>query len=238
MAWVVLGLYWPAQFITTHIPRPPQLQIFGRDVTLHVTAYFILTVLYWLARYGGVRPDLRQFKTYAALGLMALYAVVDELTQKLVGRDCDFLDWVSNMSGILLALALVFLLRRVVYWLIFYWVGMFLVTHWPGKSAFIMLPVFWRQFHIAYVVMGYLVLTMLWWRSMCPEPKFMITARVAISSVFVLPAYALFSEVVNLTLGRGFNLTNLLSSLGGIILGAACAAALARHNIVMEQYKN
>jgi len=237
-SWTVLALYWPLVFASTHIPRPPHLQVYGRDVTLHLLAYLILTLLYWLARYGTTRPDFREGKIYLTLLLMAGYGIIDEVTQELVGRDCDFFDWVSDMSGCLLALALIFLLRRVVYWLIFYWVGLFLLMHWPGKSAFIKLPAFWQQFHIAYVVMGFLVLTLLWWRSMCTEGRFVINKSVILATALCMSSYALFSEAVDLAFNRGFDLPNLFGSLAGVVLGMVCAAALARHRVVQELYQN
>ncbi|KPK72779.1 MAG: hypothetical protein AMJ79_15510, partial [Phycisphaerae bacterium SM23_30] len=113
LPWIILAIYWPLQFVSTHIPHPPQLRIYGHDVTLHIMAYLILTLLYWLARYGKEGPNLRRFKIYGVIFLMALYGAADELTQKLVGRHGDFYDWLSDMGGCLIALAALYLLRRV-----------------------------------------------------------------------------------------------------------------------------
>ena len=178
--WWVLILYWPLLFTSTHIPKLPNLQICGRDVTLHLTAYFILTMLFWIARYGTERPSLRKKSLYIIVLILAVYGAMDELTQGFVGRSCDIFDWVSDICGVLLALGALFTLRRFWYWLALYWLAMFTITHWPLAKPLLVLPAFWQQFELVYVMVGYLTLTLLFWRSCCPEPKFMVNKRIEI----------------------------------------------------------
>ena len=38
------------------------------------------------------------------VALLASYGAFDEVTQPIVGRDCDFWDWVADMAGILVGI--------------------------------------------------------------------------------------------------------------------------------------
>ncbi|MFC1783512.1 VanZ family protein, partial [Planctomycetota bacterium] len=205
LPWIVLFIYWPLVFTSTHIPRLPQLRIYGHDVTLHITAYLILTLLYWLARYGRERPGFGSFKVYGVILLMAIYGAVDEITQKLVNRHSDFYDWLSDMGGCVLAIAALYLLRRARHWLIIYWMVMFAITHWPGEAPFVKLPSFWQQFEVAYIMAGYLILTLLWWRSLCQEGRFIINKSILLTTLYVLLGYAVLDEAISMAMGRGYD---------------------------------
>ena len=228
--WIILALYWPVLFIATHIPRPPHLQVYGRDVTLHFTAYMILTLLYWLARYGKSRPSLKQAKLYSTLFIIALYGAIDELLQNFVHRHCDFIDWVSDMCGALTALILLFLIRRLLYWLIVYWLCLFTITHWPLQTPLIKLPNFWLQFEIMYIMAAYLVLTLLWWRSICDKNRFILNRKILFLTLLVIPLYLLLDILMGLTMNRTYDYTYPFSSLAGIILGILSAISFARHH--------
>ena len=55
---VLLGVYWPALFISSHIPIPEMVEQAGvSDKTLHFLAYLILAFLLWvsLSREGKLR---------------------------------------------------------------------------------------------------------------------------------------------------------------------------------------
>jgi hypothetical protein len=232
LPWIILGVYWPAAFASTHIPGTIPLRVYGHDVTLHLTAYLILTLLYWLARYGKERPDLRGFRVYGVMLMMACYGAIDELTQKLVNRHCDFYDWLSDMGGCILALMLLYFLRRTKHWLIVYWLVLFAVTHWPDEAPFVKLPSYWQQFEVAYIMLGYAILTLLWWRNLCRQGRFMFNKNILIITLCVLPGYALLDEGISMAMQRGFSGGDFFSGLGGIILGVVCSAALAQHHVV------
>lgn len=235
LPWLILLVYWPLLFVSTHIPRVPQMQIYGRDVTLHFTAYFILTLLYWMARYGKVRPGLAQGRFYAVIILIAVYGALDEITQGLVNRHCDFWDWVSDMSGCVGAMLVLYIMRRWRDWLIAYWLGLFVITHWPVKeSAFVNLPLFLQQFQVMYYVMAYLILTLLWWRCLCNRGRYEVNRHILIWSLIIPCCYALLDEVVNKLMGRGFDVVDFLSALAGVGLGIACAMVFAQHHIADE----
>ena len=104
-----------ALFITTHypahiIPKP----IAGADKIVHTLAYLLLTfsaLTSWDLSIGMLRPQ--HYFTVWLIG--TLYGAFDELTQIPVGRNCDGLDWFSDILGIVLGLTLFRLLRPLVY---------------------------------------------------------------------------------------------------------------------------
>lgn len=234
LPWLALGTYWPIIFIATHIPiaRMPDLQVFGRDVTLHFTGYLFLTFLFWLARHHRLRPHWGSRYVYIIIGIVATYAAMDEFLQTFVNRNADIIDWLADMAGCLTALAILTLLRRWWHWLVTYWLVLFAITHWPIKdSAFVTLPPFWQQFQILYSFTAYLVLTLLFWRSICPQPRFMISSKIVIVTLILLPFYALMDESLSHLLLRGFDSRDLLAGLCGIVVGFICAAAFAQHHL-------
>jgi VanZ family protein len=67
------------------------------DKLLHFSAYaglaFLVALNWWLRRPFGWRQGL------VAVALVAVYGMVDELTQIPVGRDCELFDWVADLAG-------------------------------------------------------------------------------------------------------------------------------------------
>ena len=93
----VLSGYWITIFIGTHVPSIPQSLADQGDKSLHFVAYCGLAVvlLVWCAR---LRP--LSVGTVAVLWLViAGYGVFDEVTQLLVGRDCELGDWIADIIG-------------------------------------------------------------------------------------------------------------------------------------------
>ena len=237
LPWLALGTYWPMIFVATHIPaaRVPNLQIFGRDVTLHFTGYFVLTLLFWLARYRYQPPYWLQRTPYLVIGLIALYAAADEILQMFVTRQADVVDWLADMAGCLTALAILTLFRRCRYWLIAYWLLMLLITHWPVRdSDFITLNTFWQQFQFCYTFSAYLILTLLFWRSLCPQPRFMITPKIATTTIVTLALYALADEGLSHWMGRSFDVQDLIAGFCGIVIACICAVTFAQHHVEQE----
>jgi VanZ family protein len=93
-----LVCYWVALFVSTHVPLEPQISVPGEDKTLHFVGYGVLALLFGIAFPRSLR---------LALIVLALYAAFDELTQPLVGRHCDFHDWLADLGGIAIGLTLV-----------------------------------------------------------------------------------------------------------------------------------
>jgi len=236
--WLILGIYWPVLFLCTHIPRPPHLQIFGRDVTLHFVAYFFLTLLFWIARYGSIKPSFKKTGFYFTLIVIALYGAADELSQVYVHRHCDFIDWLSDIGGCLFALALLFIVRRLIYWLIIYWLCLFTITHWPYQMPLIKLPLYWQRYDMVLVMMAYLTLTLLWWRSACPRCRFVFNWKLLISTLIVIPTYLLLDLLLRKAVQRPCPNSYFLYALAGIFLAVLSALFFARHHVVAKSTDN
>lgn len=101
----LLPIYWLALAVGTHWPRlelPGQnAVIYGLDKWLHLLAYAGLVGLALAARLRLGRSA--SVRLLAAVGLIALYIPIDELTQRLVpGRSFDLWDLVASYLGLAL----------------------------------------------------------------------------------------------------------------------------------------
>ena len=95
---ILLAAYWLALFVATHIPRVPQeLTLPGGDKWQHFVAYAGLAFL--LAFRQSFGALLTWKRAAAVVGIVALYGVVDELSQIPVGRHADLLDWLADVIG-------------------------------------------------------------------------------------------------------------------------------------------
>jgi len=236
MAWVLLLVYWPALFVLTHLPRLPAPDIRGSDKIAHFTAYLALTILFWLARYGRRRPSLHGRTIYYVLLLMLCYGVVDEISQQWVpNRFADWVDWLANTAGVVMGLFIVTVLRKWWHGLVVYWLGMFVLTHVPTKTQPLdFLPEQMQEFRLVYLMAGYVALSLLWWRSWCPQGRFVLNRMLFISTLLVLPTYALLDVMLTWVMRQPFDVSALLTAVGGIILGIGCAAAFAQQHVTTE----
>lgn len=101
---------WVGLFAVMHTPgdRLPKIHISNLDKAAHVIGYLLLALLGGATarRAGatmGVGWYVRWFMVYA------VYAAADELTQPLVRRTADVFDWVADMAGVTLAMAIVYI---------------------------------------------------------------------------------------------------------------------------------
>ncbi len=104
---VMLVTYWLALFVGTHIPIPKGFLQAGGDKVVHCASYAGLAVLLL-----GLRASRGSFGRRSVIlrwALLAAYGAFDELTQLLVGRQGDVLDWCADILGALCGLALVVL---------------------------------------------------------------------------------------------------------------------------------
>jgi VanZ family protein len=93
--------------LATHYPRPEEFLGANApsDKALHFMAYGALALLA-----GGTLALARHWSVARAAGLaglLAVFAVLDEITQPLFSRDAEPLDWVFDCVGIGIGLAVV-----------------------------------------------------------------------------------------------------------------------------------
>lgn len=235
----ILALYWFVLFICTHIPRLnlSEIDINTSDRTIHFVAFFILTLIYWWALYGKRPPSYRHAGTYITLALIASYAAIDEITQELVHRTCDIKDWTADMLGTGTALLLLFCLRRTWHWLMVVWISFFIASHLAEwKPQMQVLGNTWRQFEAAYIAVGFLVLTLLLWRSLSSPGRFEINKKIVATTLVVLCFYAVLDQVISVAAGQSFDRNGFIGALVGILGGSLGATAWATHQQQADPY--
>jgi VanZ family protein len=95
----VVGVYWLAMFVGTHIPsyQPPGPG--GFDKIEHASAYCGLAIMLSVAVAIVWRTGAAALLAVFAIG--AIYGAMDELSQLFViGRSCDILDWFADLTGL------------------------------------------------------------------------------------------------------------------------------------------
>lgn len=99
-------LYASLIFTLSSFPHIPQPKLFpNADKVIHLFEYAILTLL--LARaIGSMKTQKGKIQgVYFAVIIASLYGISDEIHQAFVpGRDCNLIDWFSDLSGVLLFL--------------------------------------------------------------------------------------------------------------------------------------
>lgn len=111
----VLILYWVLLFTGTHLPTLPKMPASVNDKTLHLGAFFGLTILLcWV-----VQTRRKVWKKFAWVAMVAIsYAAFDEITQSFVrGRITDVKDFAADTLGVVLAILVYSTLR----WLLPQW---------------------------------------------------------------------------------------------------------------------
>jgi VanZ family protein len=109
----LLGVYWLAMFVGTHIPRQlPHLSGGVFDKFVHLGAYAglaLLVAVNWQLRGGHL--TMRHYLAVAFV--LATYGIVDEVLQMFVHRDCSVADWAADVVGIVLGIAAFHVGRKV-----------------------------------------------------------------------------------------------------------------------------
>lgn len=93
------GAYFLALVVGTHLPPPAlRVKLDQSDKLLHFVAYAglaFLAAMAWETSTGRLNGRHLRILWLA----IAAFAVVDELTQLLVGRDAEFGDWLADGVG-------------------------------------------------------------------------------------------------------------------------------------------
>ena len=93
-------LAFAAAFVLTHTPPSdqPSPVWWLNDKILHTIGYTILGFLtVWVI--GQARVGDRWRTSALSLAGLLVYAAFDEMTQPLVGRTCEFSDWLADAGG-------------------------------------------------------------------------------------------------------------------------------------------
>ncbi len=99
----LLSAYWLSMFLGTHMDRVPKSLAEQSDKVLHLGGYCGLAVLLLVWR---ISRGPASFRTVALIWLLiASYGALDEITQPLSGRQCEFADWIADLIGAALGLA-------------------------------------------------------------------------------------------------------------------------------------
>ena len=104
---VIWLICFAGAFLATHIPPPKTpLPHAPNDKLLHFVGFTVLGLLtLWQAAAGRSRLAPRAI-VVRYLGLLA-YAFLDERTQPLMGRSCEFGDWLADAGGAAAAVLIV-----------------------------------------------------------------------------------------------------------------------------------
>ncbi|HXY36114.1 MAG TPA: VanZ family protein [Planctomycetaceae bacterium] len=111
----ILICYWTSMFLASHWPHvsvPDYVP--NTDKILHFTgnAGFGFLIALWISTQRAF--GRREFA--AAFGVIFFYAIFDETTQPLTGRDCEFFDavadWCGGLAGLSAFLAFRAIFRR------------------------------------------------------------------------------------------------------------------------------
>ena len=93
----ILVIYWISMYVGTHVPTLPSVIADHADKLIHCCAYGGLAFLLILAI--GSRRSVTFRQLIFVWLFVAGYGVFDEVTQPLVGRHADLVDWVADIFG-------------------------------------------------------------------------------------------------------------------------------------------
>jgi VanZ family protein len=112
--WVATGLYWAFIFVLTHIDLPPGPPGGINDKVAHVLAYGALAGAIYVTLWAN-RPAMVGLG-WKVLVICAAYGAVDEWLQALpfIHRSCELLDWLADLTGILIAVGVLVAVRKYV----------------------------------------------------------------------------------------------------------------------------
>lgn len=109
LVYIPLVIYWLVLFTATSIPVEKLPSIGLSDKVNHLLAYFVLSVLFYLALlFQRKSKFLFDNASLAALVISSFYGIADELHQMLIpGRSAEVLDWIADAVGVVLGVLLI-----------------------------------------------------------------------------------------------------------------------------------
>jgi len=217
-----VGIYWPLIFWLTHIPVPDLARRSGMsDKTMHVLAYLALTFLVWLAVSPYQKVRWNRPAVWVVLVIIAGYGALDEWMQGLpsINRGADFVDFLANLLGILLALGILSFLR---FWPALLTVSAIFIFAVNNLSGILLLL---GQYHLNTIFhfTAYAALTLIWiqYDSRRPHSPGGLLSR--LRRWIALPAgFLIFIKITGLLFGKRFWWID-----AAVGVFAVCAAALS-----------
>ncbi len=212
---IILLLYWPLIFILTHIPLRQELlvQLQASDKTLHFLVYFILSFLLYFAAKSDAKLSLKSRKVWLLFSALLVYAAADEWLQGLVGRSCNFPDFVANLTGIAAAFVLLSFFSFQPAMLIFTAVSIIVITkaaqmRFTGRFSFIKPAVYF---------LAYAFFTVIWCRFILSIKSLKTSRLKQLLAAFALPVTVLLAAVIfSFFLANSFQLPEIICSLAAI----------------------
>lgn len=211
---ISLAFYWPILFVLGHIPIPQLVREAGvSDKSLHFLAYLILVFFLWFAINSDKKVNWRKAGAWWILLVVVLYGIVDEVSQNYVGRSCDIIDFVANLTGALTGLILFSVFT---FWpaaVLVTGTVIFGITNIARANLADLLPITNAMFHL----FAYIVFTVLWIQYLhvfeamkAPKVKWLIP-------VLGGPiAFLLTVKMFSVILGRAFVMSDIIISVGAI----------------------
>ena len=104
-----LGIYWLLLLFLTSLPGKDLPDVKISDKIEHLLAFWILAILLKLTLVLQDKyKKLKEHSSIFTLVIIGIYAALDELHQLFIpGRSCDILDWMSDVSGALIAVLVI-----------------------------------------------------------------------------------------------------------------------------------
>ena len=111
-----LIIYWIILFILTSLPSTLAIATDMNDKLNHFGAYGLLSILLYLNLHFQEKIKiLSRFPAAFTVLIASIYGLLDEIHQMLVpGRSTEFLDWLADFSGSLVAVLIIGYLIRVI----------------------------------------------------------------------------------------------------------------------------
>ena len=104
-----LGIYWLLLLFLTSLPGKDLPDVNISDKIEHLLAFWVLAILLKLTLVLQDKyKKLKEHSSIFTLVIIGIYAALDELHQLFIpGRSCDILDWLSDVSGALIAVLVI-----------------------------------------------------------------------------------------------------------------------------------
>jgi len=215
LAVVPVLIYWPTIFVLTHIPIPELVRRASvSDKTLHFVAYIILAFLLWFAVSPGKKANWRKAAVWLIVLVSALYSLVDEWYQGVVGRNADVMDFAANFAGALTGLILLSIFSFWPALLALIGITIFLLMNLTRVDLSELVPVM----NAIFCFSSYAVFCLVWICNMYYFRRLKATQIKWFVSAAAMPAGLLtVVEIFSVIMGKEFRINRVVISAGGIV---------------------